>query len=355
MVSLTIVSPIIYVIISLIGLIGNGMVVYIFWNKRRGSAVDTLVLNLALADFLYCISLLFLARQLSMNSEWDLGEILCKTTSAWTIVCIYASVWLLVALSFDRYFAVCNPVRARNLRSQRNTTRLVVCCWVLSCLLAIPSFVFRGLVSDNNDYEMGINSTEPAVYQCAWRWPTKPMEIAMGLQKSMFGYILPVILILLCYGNIIQTLQNVSSMTSARREKINKTILIVVTAFIISWLPNHVFSLYIICTRHEKMIQNLNTLMLINSVTQILASSNASMNPFIYAFSRKSVNEEMVRIMTLFCRRLAPVDNRRAHKTTKEEPFSDSTPDVKEGGEVHTEHSMLVMSSNSHTRTTICS
>ena len=37
----------------------------------------------------------------------------------------------------------------------------------------------------------------------------------------------------------------------------------------------------------------------------------------------------MVRIMTLFCRRLAPVDNRRAHKTTKEEPFSDSTPDVK--------------------------
>ena len=110
-------------IISLIGLIGNGMVVYIFWNKRRGSAgksinlpcffnhmflpfipfvssllminglsiVDTLVLNLALADFLYCISLLFLARQLSMNGEWDLGEILCKTTSAWTIVCIYAS------------------------------------------------------------------------------------------------------------------------------------------------------------------------------------------------------------------------------------------------------------------------
>jgi hypothetical protein len=30
-------------------------------------------------------------------------------------------------------------------------------------------------------------------------------------------------------------------MTSARREKINKTILIVVTAFIISWLPSHVF------------------------------------------------------------------------------------------------------------------
>ena len=92
------------------------------------------------------------------------------------------------------------------------------------------------------------------------------------------------------------------------------------------------------------MVKNLNTLMLINSVTQILASSNASMNPFIYgfiwfiaidssnfflAFSRKSVNEEMVRIMTLFCRRLAPVDNRRAHKPHKDEPLSDSTPDVK--------------------------
>jgi len=76
----------------------------------------------------------------------------------------------------------------------------------------------------------------------------------------------------------------------------------------------------------------------------------------------------MVRIMTLFCRRLAPVDNRRAHKPHKDEPLSDSTPDVKgtikkikksslsilEGGEVHTEHSMLVMSSNSNTRTTIC-
>ncbi|CAG5114365.1 Oidioi.mRNA.OKI2018_I69.chr2.g8423.t1.cds [Oikopleura dioica] len=340
MLPLTIVSPIIYVIISLIGLIGNGMVVYIFWNKRRGSAVDTLVLNLALADFLYCISLLFMARSLSMNGEWDLGELLCKLTSSWTIICIYASVWLLVALSFDRYFAVCNPVRARNLRSQRNTTRLVICCWVLSCLLALPTFIFRSTKPQNFHIEQmnksaSINSSEveEEPLKCSWRWPGRSIEVAFYLQKSVFSYILPVLLILLCYGNIIQTLQNVTSMTSARREKINKTILIVVTAFIISWLPNHVFSLYIICIPHEKMSQNINTLLLINSVTQILASSNASMNPFIYAFSRKSVNEEMVRIMTLFCRRLAPVDNRRAHKPHKDEVSSDQSTPIVKGGE----------------------
>jgi hypothetical protein len=65
MVSLTIISPIIYVIISLIGLIGNGMVVYIFWNKRRGSAGKSINLigffnHLFLPFILYVLSLLMI-------------------------------------------------------------------------------------------------------------------------------------------------------------------------------------------------------------------------------------------------------------------------------------------------------
>ena len=56
---------------------------------------------------------------------------------------IYASVWLLVAMTFDRYFTVCKPIKARSLRNTKNVTVVTVLCWVMGVLLAIPAWLYR--------------------------------------------------------------------------------------------------------------------------------------------------------------------------------------------------------------------
>jgi len=85
---------------------------------------------------------------------------------------------------------------------------------------------------------------QPNQWKSPWAFKNQCSVIFYPLFLYFFGKLIQNLELtykFISYGNIIQTLQNVSSMTSARREKINKTILIVVTAFIISWLPNHVF------------------------------------------------------------------------------------------------------------------
>ena len=47
--------PILYFIYAIIGSIGNGMVISHFGAKQLKTAVDVLVLNLAVADFVYCL------------------------------------------------------------------------------------------------------------------------------------------------------------------------------------------------------------------------------------------------------------------------------------------------------------
>jgi hypothetical protein len=62
------------------------------------------------SDFYF--SLILFSRLVYMDMVWDLGSIFCKVSSSIVICLLYSSVWLLVALSFDRYFAVCKPIKA---------------------------------------------------------------------------------------------------------------------------------------------------------------------------------------------------------------------------------------------------
>ena len=89
------------------------------------------------------VSLPILARNLLRNLHWDLGEFACKFTSGFTMINLYASVWFLVAMTFDRYFTVCKPIKARSLRNRKNVTVVIVLCWVMAVLLAIPAWLYR--------------------------------------------------------------------------------------------------------------------------------------------------------------------------------------------------------------------
>lgn len=333
-----VVSPVLYSIITVLGLLGNGLVMYIVSCKRKSTAVDALVLNLAIADFLYCLSLPILARNLLRDMIWDLGLIACKATSAFTMLNLYASVWLLVAMSFDRYFAVCNPVKARQLRNKTNINLMIISCWIFASLLTIPAWIWRNLYSFGpnqlassqqnhtdlsnssvsttitvivSNYTTSSNQSEyidselddfsnmTEIIQCMWIYPNQAVELACYLLRLLLSFVLPVGMIIICYTKIVSSLSDVSSITNQRRDRITRTIFIVVVCFIMSWLPNHIFSVYVTFVADQATImQQMHLLKSLNAVTQMLASSNSAMNPFIYAFSRKPVKTEMLSIIS---------------------------------------------------------
>jgi thyrotropin-releasing hormone receptor len=93
-----------FCVISLIGIVGNVLVIYVIFSdpKMRTSKTNMLITNLAIADFLILILGIPEIVQFMMNRGWLLGPVLCKTHRTVLVASLYASVLTLVALSIER-------------------------------------------------------------------------------------------------------------------------------------------------------------------------------------------------------------------------------------------------------------
>ncbi len=114
-----------YAILFFIGTFGNGLVfISIVRSSRLRTVTNTYLLNIAIADFLLLLSIPFLIITIMANG-WIFGNILCKMYYNFIHINQYVSSLLLAALSFDRYLAVCHPVRAIQFRTRTNCVLII--------------------------------------------------------------------------------------------------------------------------------------------------------------------------------------------------------------------------------------
>ena len=154
-----------YALLFLIGTFGNGLVIIsILRSSRLRTVTNTYLLNIAVADFLLLLSVPFLIVTILANG-WIFGEILCKMYYNFIHINQYVSSLLLAALSFDRYLAVCHPIRAIKFRTSTKCALIITgrksterekasadasisACWLISVLFLCPTWVFATVTSD---------------------------------------------------------------------------------------------------------------------------------------------------------------------------------------------------------------
>ncbi|KAI1900967.1 hypothetical protein AGOR_G00055290 [Albula goreensis] len=139
------------IIIFLLGISGNGAVIWICVLKVKKSVNSTWYLSLAVSDFIFCICLPFDAVQ-QFTSKWVFGLFMCKFISFIMFLNMFSSTFLLVLISVDRCVSVVFPVWSQNHRSVRAASVLVVLAWVISTLCSIPSLIFRQMKGNDTCY-----------------------------------------------------------------------------------------------------------------------------------------------------------------------------------------------------------
>ena len=149
--------------------------------------------NLAAADL--CVGLISVLTDIiwKITISWEAGLIACKLIRFSQALVTYASTYVLVALSIDRYDAITHPMNFSG--SWRRARWLVVVAWLLSALFSAPILHF---------YE----TTETEIYgtQCwidfdvTWKW-----QLYMTL-VSVTLFVIPAILIAACYIIIVVTI-----------------------------------------------------------------------------------------------------------------------------------------------------
>uniref|UniRef100_A0A4W3GH80 G protein-coupled receptor 25 n=1 Tax=Callorhinchus milii TaxID=7868 RepID=A0A4W3GH80_CALMI len=265
----------VYALIFIIGFFGNLFVIIVTsFKQTTRRPVDTFVINLAVADLVFVLTLPFWIVSTGNNHDWIFGSEVCKISSYIIGVNRYSSIFFLTSMSVDRYLSIVKLLDFRHLRTQRHAIKICALIWIGSLVLAIPSAYFRKLILTNKSYCVDDKSSQ--------------FFRGFSLASICITFGLPVIIIVFCYCSILVRLRDhydQAKKTFQRRENSLKIVVAIVLTFVLSWLPFNVLKAVDLYLQSEGIIPNCALSQAISQglvIASCLAFVNSCMNPIIY-------------------------------------------------------------------------
>lgn len=308
--------------ICLLGFLGNGLVIITYaCYKRTKSMTDVFLLNVAVADLLFALSLpLLVYNQLS---SWSMGTAACKLLRGSYSVNLYSGALLLACISADRYVAIVQVRRSFRLRSLSHSRLVCVLVWTAALLLSVPTFYFyqRYQPSHSQDLFLLDWDNRSSGYVCEFQfvdtataWRTK---VAVPGTQLAAGFLLPLLVMACCYGAVLLALLRARNF---QRHKAVRVVVAVVLGFVGCHLPYNLALLYETATMFQlRSCQQSDALQLAKALTQTLAHLHCCLNPLLYAFVGVRFRSHFRRILRDLCwRRLARVPARSFSRATSE-------------------------------------
>lgn len=284
--------PTVYGIIFLLGIIGNGLVIAVVgYQKKVRTMTDKYRLHLSVADLLFVLTLPFWA--VDAASNWYFGSFLCVSVHMIYSVNLYSSVLILAFISLDRYLAIVRATNSQTTRKLLASRVIYVGVWLPAAVLTIPDMVFaRVQSSGSSNIDFFENNMETAesrlICQRIYPEETSLMWTAVfRFQHILVGFILPGLVILICYCIIIAKLSK-GTKGQALKKKALKTTVILILCFFSCWLPycvgiflDTLIMLNVVpassCGLHQAVEKWI-------SITEALAYFHCCLNPILYAF-----------------------------------------------------------------------
>ncbi|KAM8934530.1 C-X-C chemokine receptor type 2-like [Pelodytes ibericus] len=278
---------VIYSQVFLLNVIGNSLVVLvIYYNKLKRSTTDVYLLHLAIADLLFAITLPFWAAY--KVNEWIFGNFMCKTISILQEVNFYSGILLLACISIDRYLAI---VRATEAINQKRHLVKFICLgiWIFSFFIALPTIWFRTVFLTPKSGRV--------CYEDIGHENTEQWLIYLRIGRHLIGFIIPLLIMLFCYGFTIKTL---SQTKSGQKHKAMKVIFAVVLVFLICWLPFNITVIVDSLMRTGVINETCHIRYQVDSalsVTEIFGYTHSCINPILYAFIGQKFRQSFLRIL----------------------------------------------------------
>ena len=296
-------------IIMLMTFVGNVVIILVLTcsrYRRLNSRVNIFIVNLAIGDlsvFLFTMTteLLFVV----FEGAWVVGAVACKVLLYAQIVTLASTTFILGAMSFDRYMAICRPLSFGNTASRAR--KMIVVSWTLAFIFASPQLLIF------QQKAVGVYPDGEIVYKCQSRGYTAWWQRKLYF-TFMTAYILviPAIFISFCYINVVKVVWRQGTESNGNHEGVSlrksmgdkraiprakiKTIkmtLSIICSFIACWTPYFVVHLIHIWSEYAYNIPEA-----VYAFAETMALLNSAVNPILYG----CFNIKMKRGLTeLFC------------------------------------------------------
>ncbi|XP_053287925.1 chemerin-like receptor 1 [Pleuronectes platessa] len=296
--SLNIMPLIVYCLVFVLGVFGNGVVIWVTGFKMKKTINTVWFLNLAVADLLFTAILPLSVTDTALDYHWPFGNFMCKVSSTVGFLNMFASVYFLVVISVNRCVSVVWPVWAQNHRSVRKASCVSLVVWILALILSAPYFIFEDTVSDPYDediiycfsnFALSDDNETPSVKQLGdFRHQT------MTITYLLLGFVVPFTVIVSCYAVIIHRLRRNRTLASQSSRPF-KIIAAVIITFFLCWAPYHIMAL--IEMVNHTAIHSSETLDHVITIGFPIATSlaflNSCLNPLLYVFMGKDLKDKI--------------------------------------------------------------
>lgn len=212
---------------------------------------------------------------------------------------MYASIYLLVAVSVDRYLTFVHTLNHRGIWSKTVAKGICLLTWFFGILLSIPTFMFQTV----KHFPMWNISA------CTLDFPTPLWVIAESLVFNIVGFVLPSTAITFLNFSTIRSLQikkqeneEHSEQRVVRITKAARLIFTVVLMFLLCWTPYHFFVFLDILYQTE-VIKSCFWGELLNfgePFGYTPATTNSGINPVIYIFVGKYFRQQALEVFSQF-------------------------------------------------------
>ena len=275
-----------YVLLALLVIAGNTLVVVAFRKVPLRTAINMFFVSLAISDLLVgAVSIPLWMYNLSCPHFTS-----CKTPNipvnefyqGFDVFSALASISNLVAISIERYLAICWPVQHR-ISSFMRYYSMIFATWGYSLIVTVV-------------YSMNLSSS----------WKTKNYR---GSLVFAAGFVVPLIIIIAMYVSIYQSVRDMNAhwkrtnarasalQRSVQREKRTaKTVGIVTALFVVAWLPFFVVSL--LWSFHRQRLPVGGGFVHLMDFIKWMHYSNSAVNPVVYAYRSEEIRRMLAKLVT---------------------------------------------------------
>lgn len=281
---------IVYTIVTIVNLVGNGFSLWILLFRTSPKTPSIIfMIHLTLTDLALGTALPFQIAYQLQGYQWNLGPNMCSFLTLLFYTNMYCSILTMMAISIDRYLGIVRPMFFRETREKKTLA-------VLSCFLmwAIVLIVLRPMMTTDLTFdisELGITTCFDVLKK--EMLPTKTAWLLFVLGMVFILFFFPFCITTFCYIRVIRKLSQ-DSKTLQKKRAIHLAV-VVILVFALCFAPNN-FLLF--AHSITKLFYN-KSLYVYYKLTLCLSCLNSCLDPFIYYFASRDFRQKLRHVMNL--------------------------------------------------------
>ncbi|XP_036375545.1 arg8-vasotocin receptor-like [Megalops cyprinoides] len=262
---------------------GNVFLLHVLWRKRkRNSRTQLFLLHLCFADLVVAFFQVLPQLSIEITDRFKGSDIVCRAVKYLQVVGMFASSYMIVAMTIDRYNAVCRPMVSFFRGSFRRYVAIGT-AWIISFAFSTPQlFIFSLKEVEEHVYDCWATFIEP--------WGSKAYITWITLSVFVF----PALILLFCQIKICsgiyfnmkrKALQStnegrasIKGISSAMLKTVKMTFVIIIV-YTICWSPFFVVQLWSVWSPSTAPSEGPAFV-----IIMLLASLNSCTNPWIYLY-----------------------------------------------------------------------